>query len=167
VKPLVAKISIGSKDIGTLEMGNGRRLKNGRIQYEVVYKADDKEWTSKVTHSRADGALVLTQKACSAIAKQIRKFYSIPKDKIRYMSGPADCPTLWDEEDMSGKKTEAMPGAWVGVKASDIPERFNEEMHEALGVGTCGILEGESFIYLYDIERFFDKAIAGIKPVFD
>jgi len=167
MKPLVAKISLGSRKIGTMEIGNGRMLKNGRYRYEVLYKAHDKEWKAKVSHRRSEGALKLIQKGCSAVAKQIKAFYSMPEDKIRYMSGPEECPTFWNEHDEAGNETGKLRNPWAGVKESDIPERYKAEMFEALGVGTCGILEGESLIYLSDIERFFDKAIAGIKPLFD
>jgi len=165
--PLIAQITIGDRHIGTMSMLGVKMLKNGSIRYEVCYKAEGKEWKAKVSHNRAEGALRLIQKASGIISKKIRQFYSVPKECIRYLSGPEECPTFWNEQDENGEETGKMRGVWVGVKESDIPERYRKEMNEVLGAGTCGILEGESFIYLHDIQGFLDKAIAGIKPMFD
>lgn len=167
MNPLVIKISMGSKNIGTMSIGSGKRLKNGSYRYEVAYKSDGKQWEAKVSHRRVEGALKLTQKACLVISKQIRAFYSIPEDKIRALSGPDSCVTLWDEHDEFDSPTETMYYPTRGVKHSDIPERYQKELMEHLGVHTATSLEGESVVYLNDLEGFLTKKVAGIEPMWD
>ncbi len=164
---LIVKIGTQRRKIGTLEIVQRQRLKSGSYRYDVTYKAASIRVESKVSHRRPEGALRLVQRACSVVSKRIRAYYSIPQDKIRVLGGPDNCVTLWDEHDEAGNETGAMSWPVMGMKYCDVPERYKKELGKHLGVHTATSLEGESVVYMSDLEGFINKMVAGIQPMFD
>ena len=126
--------------IGRMEIRNLLVMRRGKTKYIVRYDLGDHMIVeSMVWHQRKEGIIKLMAIAAKALHKSINEFLSLPQDKI-------------------------VDGA---IKCSEIPRRYLQSLNKAIPVCTGTIIDGESAMFVSDIESWLCKMKNGTGILWD
>lgn len=132
-------ILVRGREIKNLVIVNtSRKTKDGKTIYDVTCGLTPKiKLEFSVHHSPSDGALRLVSIVAAAAHRKMKSFFAIPKDKI-------------------------VAGA---IKCSDIPKRYAGKLE--IGVVTGTIIDGETALWVSDIEGAIREIVNGRCPSWD
>lgn len=126
--------------IGHIDIRNLQVMRRGKTKYIVRYDLGEHMIVeSMVWHHRNEGIIKLLEIAAKALHASINEFLSLPQDKI-------------------------VEGA---IKCSDIPRRYLQSLNKAIPVCTGAIIDGESAMYVSDIESWLSKMKNGSGIIWD
>ena len=126
--------------IGHLDIRNLQVMNRRRTKYIVRYDLGEHMIIEvNVWHHRKEGIITLLEIAAKALHKAMNEFFSLPQDKI-------------------------VDGA---IKCSDIPRRYLQSLNKAIPVCTGTIIDGESAMFVSDIESWLCKMKNGTGILWD